>query len=561
MRREIGFGARAAWRRPLLGLLLWSVPEVLPTAVMGYAVAQAVDRGFLRGRPGVGLAWLGVLFAASLLGGIGSRRVYRRLGELVEPLRDGLAHRIVGGAVSAAADGEREDGAVARLTRQLEIVRDTFAGLVLLIRGFSVMIVGVSVGLASLSPIIAGLILPPFLIGIGLYGCTLGLAAKRYRAAVSADERLAAEAGAVLAGACDLVYCGTESHGASMVAGRAREQARAEVALARLAALRTGCFVVGAWVPLLVLLFAGPWLVRQGASAGMIMGGLTYILFGLQPALNQVVGGAGDSGLRFIVTLGRILDAGAEIGEPEPVVHSARGDVRLRARGLEFSYGPGSEPIVAGLDFDVDEGEHLAIVGPSGAGKSTLANLLCGLLHPNAGEVSMSGSVATRLSPAELAARRVLIPQEAYVFTGSVNDNLTYLNPHVPQALVDEALERVGADKLVSELGGGAARLVPAELSAAQRQLLALARAYLSPAPLAVLDEATCHLDPAAEEHAELGFASRGGALIVIAHRISSATRAGRILIMDGERSVSGTHDELLSRSALYRDLVTHWTR
>jgi ATP-binding cassette subfamily C protein len=99
----------------------------------------------------------------------------------------------------------------------------------------------------------------------------------------------------------------------------------------------------------------------------------------------------------------------------------------------------------------------------------------------------------------------------------------------------------------------------PATLSAGERQLIALTRAYLSPAPLAVLDEATCHLDPSAEIAAEQAFAARGGTLIVVAHRISSALRADRILVLDGTSAQLGTHAELMASSALYRDLVGHW--
>jgi ATP-binding cassette subfamily C protein len=112
---------------------------------------------------------------------------------------------------------------------------------------------------------------------------------------------------------------------------------------------------------------------------------------------------------------------------------------------------------------------------------------------------------------------------------------------------------------LVARLGGYEAVVSPARLSAGERQLIALARAYLSPAPIVILDEATCHLDPAAEARAEAAFAERGGTLIVIAHRISSALRARRILVLDGTRAQAGSHASLLVSSPLYRDLVGYW--
>src|SRR5207244_6517 len=112
---------------------------------------------------------------------------------------------------------------------------------------------------------------------------------------------------------------------------------------------------------------------------------------------------------------------------------------------------------------------------------------------------------------------------------------------------------------LVERLGGLAAALDPRALSAGERQLLTLVRAYLSDAPLVILDEAACHLDPAAEARVERAFADRPGTLVVIAHRISSALRARRILVLDRGTAFAGDHEELLLRSALYRDLVGHW--
>jgi ATP-binding cassette subfamily C protein len=163
------------------------------------------------------------------------------------------------------------------------------------------------------------------------------------------------------------------------------------------------------------------------------------------------------------------------------------------------------------------------------------------------------------LSASELADSRVVIPQEAYVFTGTVRENLTYLHRDATDAELDQAIEAVGASRLVRRVGGPAAMIRPAQLSAGERQLLALARAYLSPAPLAVLDEATCYLDPEAERVAEEAFAARPGTLIVIAHRVSSALRARRILVLDGSHAMLGSHQTLLTESTLYAELVGHW--
>jgi ATP-binding cassette subfamily C protein len=558
VRREVRYAAASLRRRPLLALVVWSVPEALPAAGSGLAVARAVDEGFLAGRPGVGLAWLGGLVLLSCLGAVGSRMVFRRLGDLAEPFRDELVRRVVGGALARAVAGEPDDGALARLTRQVEVCRDTYAGLLLALRGFVVTVIGVVVGLLSLAPVVAALVVPPFLLGFALFVATLGIAAARTRVAVLADERLATTAGTVLAGARDVSATGTEEHAAAMVAGPIAAQARAERRLAGVAALRTLTFVVGGWLPLLVLLLAGGWLAGRGLTAGAIMGGLTYVLFGLQPALQNVVSGVGGSGLRFVVTLGRVLDTSAPAPEPVRAVRATEGHA-VAMRGVTFAYGPHAEPVLRDLDLTVAPGEHLAVVGPSGIGKSTLVGLLCGLLRPDGGAVTLGGAPAADLPADRLAALRVLIPQEAYVFAGTLTENLTYLRPDPAEGEVAAAVAAVGAGPLVARLGGYAATVRPAELSAGERQLVALVRAYLSPAPVTVLDEATCHLDPVAERRAEEAFAARGGTLIVIAHRISSAMRAGRVLVLDGAGAAVGDHDTLVATSPLYRELVGHW--
>ncbi|NEE24637.1 ABC transporter ATP-binding protein, partial [Streptomyces sp. SID7982] len=177
------------------------------------------------------------------------------------------------------------------------------------------------------------------------------------------------------------------------------------------------------------------------------------------------------------------------------------------------------------------------------------------------GRLTLGGVPVAELDRAWLHRAVTLIPQEAYVFTGTVRDNLRYLRPGARDADLLASATAVGARALVDRLGGldAPVGLDGPPLSSGERQLVALARAHVSPASVVLLDEACCHLDPAAEERAERAFAARGTTLVVVAHRISSALRAPRVLVLDGERTAIGTHAQLLDESPLYADLVGHW--
>jgi ATP-binding cassette subfamily C protein len=173
--------------------------------------------------------------------------------------------------------------------------------------------------------------------------------------------------------------------------------------------------------------------------------------------------------------------------------------------------------------------------------------------------VRIGGTPIADLDSGELARHRVLIPQEAYVFAGTLRENLAYLRDQAEDRELDSTVDALGLRPLVNRLGGYDAEVSPSALSAGERQLLTLARAHVSDARLVILDEATCHVDPATESRIEEAFAHRPGTLIVIAHRISSAMRAHSILLLDGSDARFGSHADLMRDSALYRDLVGHW--
>ncbi|HEU0088068.1 MAG TPA: ABC transporter transmembrane domain-containing protein [Pseudonocardiaceae bacterium] len=283
----------------------------MPSAISGLAVARALDDGFLAGRPMVGMSWLAAMLLAAAIGAVGSRKVLQHLGDLTEPFRDDLISRVVDDSLQRSVAGHTDDGALTRLTHQVEIVRDTYSRLLVVILGFVVTVGSVVAGLVAIAPAVVLLIVPPFLLAIGMFLATLGVFAPRQRAVALAEDRLASAAGSVLAAIRDMVASGAEEYAATTVTGPIAEHATAERSLSSVASLRTLCFAVGGWLPLLIVLFAGPWLVGRGLTTGAILGGLIYVVFGLQPTLRTFIAGVGDSGLRFVMTLGRILDESA----------------------------------------------------------------------------------------------------------------------------------------------------------------------------------------------------------------------------------------------------------
>ncbi|GAA2168975.1 ABC transporter ATP-binding protein [Actinomadura napierensis] len=551
--RRAAAGVVRAHPRAVAAGLGWSVVEAVPTAVLGAAVGRATD-AFRGGRVRDAAVWLAVLAAAALIGSFGSRRLYGALAALVEPFRDDLVRRVVRGALRRSMGGTADTGAVARLTHQVEIVRDTLGGLLITARGFAFSAAAALLGLLTLMPEVAGLVLPPLLLGLALFWAAFGAAAVRQRDLVVGEEAIAERTAALAGGLRDVSACGAEDLVRDALADAVERQAAAGNAVARFAAVRALALAVSGWGPVLVVLAASPWLMRRGATAGTVIGALTYVMHGLQPALRTLVQGMGSSGLRLAVTLGRIEETGA-LG-PAPPARAERaaaaGAPAVELRKVTFAYGNGRE-VISELDLTIPHGDHLAVVGPSGIGKSTLAALIAGTLSPAGGEVLVEGAAAGD------PRKRALIPQEAYLFSGTVRENLTYFTPEADVPEVCRAVDAVGAGRLVRDLGGLGAVLDPAALTEGQGQLLALCRAYLSPAPVVILDEASSRLDAAAEARAEAAFAARGGTLIVIAHRIASAARARRVLVLDGTRALVGTHAGLPEVSPLYRDLAGRW--
>ncbi|SEF97635.1 ATP-binding cassette, subfamily C [Nonomuraea solani] len=588
-------GELARRRRAIAFLAGWSVVESLPALLSGIAVAGALDRGFLAGRPLIGLGWLGVLGLAMVVQALATRNTFPWLAAIVEPLRDALVRMVVTTALRRAVEGgERGDGSVvARICGQTEAVRNLVAALLRTLRPTVASLVLALAGLVALAPIVAAIAVPLILTSLALFAWLSRALAVRQREMILAEETMARTVTDVVEGLRDVVACGAAGTARDLVDRAVMAEARAALAMARTSSARSTIMAIGGVVPVILVLALAPWLLGTGRlTSGALVGAITYLVGTLDPALRALTGTVATWSRQLGVLLHRIAETSAARSEasaalPEasaalPEASAARsgtsaarsemsaavpetpgprgaarpGSGELRVTGLTFAYGPRAEPVIDDLTLSIPEGEHLAIVGPSGIGKSTLASLLAGLAVPRRGTVRLGGVAVADIDAAHLRRSVALIPQEAYVFTGTLRENLAYLRPDATTAELGQAVAALGMRPLVDRLGGYDAALGVGgpELSAGERQLIALCRVHVSAARVVVLDEATCHLDPVAEARAERAFAGR--TLVVIAHRISSARRARRILLLDG---TTGSHEELLATSAMYAGLVGHW--
>lgn len=569
-------------RAALARVAAWSLPEALPALLSGLLIAHALDDGFLVHRPWAGLCWLAALGVLLIGKAVATRMSFPWLSATIEPLRDSLVRTLVNGALrrAAASSGRPDTSSVAQLTSQVETVRQLTSALIRTLRPLTCSVIAALVGLAVLSPVVSALVLPPLLLSLVLFRASIRSLAERRTRMVSAIEVTGREAGTVLAGLRDVIACGAQDRAASDAGGAIDAQARAARAVAWAGSVRIAVVTLGYCVPLIGVLLGAPWLTRHGwLSAGDVIGAVTYLTASVQPALSTLTGAVGAWGIQLGTVLRRLNQACtpppvAGRGTPAPARSDgparsevpARSDVPaesdVRISGLTFAYAVTSEPVIKDLSLELGRDEHLAIVGPSGIGKSTLAMLIAGLQAAQHGQITIGGAPLDDIPEPVLRQRIAIIPQEAYVFTGSLRENLTYLRPDATDAELDACAAAVGLAPLAGRLGGYDALLGGTEptLSAGERQLIALCRTYLSSADVVILDEATGNLDPEAESRAELAFAARGGSLIVIAHRISSALRARRILVLDGTSALLGTHAELLAGSRLYADLAERWT-
>ena len=313
----------------------------------------------------------------------------------------------------------------------------------------------------------------------------------------------------------------------------------------------------------------GGWLVHQGeVSLGTVVAFVLLLTNLFEPVqqLSQLFNTvqAAAAGLNKLFGL---LDTKTDLPEKRGAVDLPdRGEIHVDDAWFSYSGGQGEDEwVLRDVDLTIAPGERLALVGPTGAGKSTLAKLVARFYDPQRGAITFGGVDLRDATLRSLRDRIVVVPQEGFLFNGTIRENVRIARADATDAEVDQALAVVGADERFGLLPDGYATEVRergSRLSAGERQLVSLARAALADPAVLVLDEATSSLDPGTEAMVERAMdrLMAGRTVIVIAHRLSTAERADRVGVVDHHDLVElGSHDELLALGGRYAALYGSW--
>ena len=315
-----------------------------------------------------------------------------------------------------------------------------------------------------------------------------------------------------------------------------------------------------------VVLGVGGWLVIDGRlTVGVLTAFALYLTAFFAPIAQLVMlYNAYQQGQSATAKLRDLLEQEPDVAEAPDATTLGPIEGRVTFEAVSFSYTPGQQ-VLTGVDLDIPAGASLSIVGATGAGKSTIAKLAVRFYDPDEGTVRIDGVDLRTVRLESLRRQLGVVPQEPFLFNRTIGDNIRFARPDATDAEVAEACRVVGLDSLIESLPDGLdtpCHERGSSLSAGERQLLALARAFLARPRILVLDEATSNLDLRSEAQVEraLDALLEGRTAVIVAHRLATAMRADRIAVVDDGRIAEiGSHDELVAEGGRYARMYASW--